>query len=55
MTYINDGTSLQSVKQIRRSEYPEYNFGNTRTAKLNILFGYTYEASEMFLFRLFVK
>ena len=45
VTYMNDGTSLKSVRQIRRSEYPEYNLGNTRTAKLNILFGCTCEAS----------
>ena len=31
---MNDGTSLKSVKQIRRTEYPEYNLGNIRTAKL---------------------
>ena len=34
--YMNDGTSLKSVRQIRRTEYPEYNLGNTRTAKLII-------------------
>ena len=45
VTYMNGGTCLQSVRQIRRSEYPEYNLGNTRTAKLNILFGCTCEAS----------
>ena len=42
---MNDGTSLESVRQIRRTEYPEYNLGNTRTAKLNILFGCTCEGS----------
>ena len=36
---MNDGTSLKSVKQIRQSKYPEYNLGNTRTAKLNIVMG----------------
>ena len=38
---MNDETSLESVRQIRQREYPEYDLGNTRTAKLNILFGCT--------------
>ena len=25
VTYMNDGTSLKSVRQIRRTDYPEYN------------------------------
>ena len=45
VTYMNDGTNLKSVREIRRSKYPEYNLGNNRTAKLNILFGCTCEAS----------
>ena len=55
VTYLNDGTSPKSVRKIRRSEYPEYNFGNTRTAKLNIIFGCTCEGIINILFRLFVK
>ena len=43
--YLNDGTGLKSVRQIRQSEYPDYDLGNTRTAKLNIPFGCTCEAS----------
>ena len=35
VTYRNDGTSLKSVRQIRRTEYPEYNLGNTRTSQIN--------------------
>ena len=31
---MNNGTSLKSIRQIRWSEYPEYNLVNTRTAKL---------------------
>ena len=42
---MNDGTSLKSVKQIRRTEYQEYNLGNTRTNQINNLFGFTCEAS----------
>ena len=42
---MNDGTNLKSVRQIRQTEDPEYNLGNTRTAKLNFLFGCTCEAS----------
>ena len=34
VTYMNDGTSIKSVRQIRRMEYPENNLGNTRTAKI---------------------
>ena len=45
VTYMNDGTSLRSVRQIRRTEYPEYNLGNTRTSQINNLFGFTCEAS----------
>ena len=29
VTYIKDGRSLRNVWQIRRTEYPEYNLGNT--------------------------
>ena len=47
---MNDETSLKSVRQIRQTKFPEYNLGNTRAAKLNILFGCTCEASYMFLF-----
>ena len=32
---MNDGTSLKSVRKIRRTEYPEYNLGNTRTGQIN--------------------
>ena len=32
---MNDGTSLRSVRQIRRMEYPEYNLGKTRTSQIN--------------------
>ena len=42
---MNDVTSLKSVRQIRRTEYPEYNLGNTRTSQINNLFGFTCEAS----------
>ena len=42
---MNDGTSLKSVRQIRQTEYPEYNLGNTRTSQINNLFGFTCEAS----------
>ena len=35
---MNDGTSLKSVRQIRRTEYPEYDLGNTRTSQMNNLF-----------------
>ena len=42
--YINDGTSLKSARQIRWSDYPEYNLGNTRTAKINILNYVKYQA-----------
>ena len=45
VTYRNDGTSLKSVRQIRRTEYPEYNLGNTKTSQINNLFGFTCEAS----------
>ena len=45
VTYMNDGTSLESVWQIRLSEYPKYNLGNTRTSQINNLFGFTCEAS----------
>ena len=38
VTYMNDGTSLKSVRQIRLTEYPEYNLGNTRTSQINNLF-----------------
>ena len=34
--YMNDGTSLRNVRQIRQTEYPEYNLGNTRTSQINI-------------------
>ena len=43
--YMNDKTSFESVRQIRRTEYPEDNLGSTRKAKLNIIFGCTCEAS----------
>ena len=42
---MNDGTSLENVRKIRRTEYPEYNLGNTRTSQINNLFGFTCEAS----------
>ena len=42
---MNDGTGLKSVWQIRRTEYPKYNLGNTRTSQINNIFGLTCEAS----------
>ena len=42
---MNDGTSPKSVRQIRQTEYPEYNLGNTRTSQINNIFGFTCEAS----------
>ena len=35
VTYMNEWTSLRSDRQIRRTEYPEYNLGNTRTSQIN--------------------
>ena len=35
IAYINDGTSLKSVRKIRRMEYPENNLCNTRTSQIN--------------------
>ena len=33
VTYMNNGTSLKSVWQIRRTVYPEYNLVNTRPSQ----------------------
>ena len=36
---------VKVLGKLDKRKYPEYNLGNTRTAKLNILFGCTCEAS----------
>ena len=54
VTYMNDGTSLKSVRQIRRTEYPEYNLGNTRTAKLIIYLALLVKHHKCFQFPYFV-
>ena len=46
---------LKVLGKLDELKYPEYNLGYTWTAKLNILFGCTCEASKMLLFWMFVK
>ena len=54
-TYMNDGTSLKSARQIRRTEHHEYNLGSTGTSQINIYLALLVKHSKCFQFPYFVN